>query len=219
MIKKRSESSKTLLYKPSVAFSNQLAAIENIEAKAAFVSGFCAERSAYLRLMESDADAYLRTKHLLPRSKRSFNSLSSDNLPPSIKAIAPKFGSNSADTLRKSQRHTKQIELLLDMVAKFTDPEVAPPAKDAKIAELKRRAAIATQLREIAEQSVYSLKREVQDLRKQLKLRENMFFALEREAESEISRLKDIINSHEICHLPSSTTVLQMKKSGGRDEK
>ncbi|MBB6557532.1 hypothetical protein HNP48_000196 [Acidovorax soli] len=217
MTNKRMSGRKAFANKPPVAFENQELALKNIDVKVRFVIDICdcyptnfsrlkaterARGDVYSGMTKQD---FLELATILPSSKRKFNAFTSEELPTSWRHIAPNFRSNAAETLRKDLKRSGEVERIIALV-RVLEKGVEEKPKIEKLASLKRQLALAVQLRVIAEHTIYSQKRTIDSLKKEVVAAENRYIALEKETKKIASELKRAIAKQEAS---GDTTALR----------
>lgn len=193
----KGEKAQTTTFKPSVAFGSEQEARENIELKIEFLIRLVKRKATTLTAIEMTDARFLELLRTLPDSKRKFNGLSTDVLSDDLRAVTPIFRSNAAITLRRHPDLTDRVEKVLDAIRQAVEGLSQPPKKVEKAAALSRQLKLANDLREIAEDTIYTQKRELETLRADVVSHKNKLESLRRAAEEnavvlrqEIKRLK-----------------------------
>lgn len=201
-------------FKPPVAFESESAAHANIELKIDFLKGVIERVPANISAINVADDKFLEILKTLPRSKNRFNGLSTDDLVEELKAGSPVFRRNAPITLRRNKVLTGRVEEVLGAISLAVDKLSQPPKKAVQVGRLVRQLKLSNTLREIAEETIYAQKRQIEKLRNEVAAYKNKLESLRRASEDcasgfrrEIKRLKgEVINevseSQKVVSLP-----------------
>ncbi|WP_338821174.1 hypothetical protein [Acidovorax temperans] len=193
----KDKKSSSTTFKPSVAFDSEQEGRANIELKIEFLMSVIRREAASLTAVDIPDERFFELLKTLPDSKRKFNGLSTDGLADELKGTYPIFRSNAPITLRRHPDLTDRVEKVLDAIRQAVEALSQPPKKVVKVAALSRQLKLANNLREIAEETLYAQKRELETLRADVVSYKNKLESLRRAAEEnavvlrqEIKRLK-----------------------------
>lgn len=193
----KSKKGPTTKFKPSVAFESERRAHANIELKIEFLKSVVERKAKNLAMVDIADEKLVELLKTLPDSKNTFNALSTDSLVEELRVGAPPFRTNGAPTLRRDKDLTRRVEKLLEAITQAIEKLSLPPEKVVRAAALSRQLKLSNTLREIAEDTIYAQKRQIEKLCSEVvsyknKL-ESLRWASEQSAETlrqEIKKLK-----------------------------
>lgn len=99
-------------------------------------------------------------RELLPATVRQFNLWQSQNLPEAVRITLPAFGKNANKTLHTAGLY-RDVQRVVDAVAASRTKTISKSRAE-RISEYQRNVDLAKRLREIAEDEVIRLKRQLQ---------------------------------------------------------
>jgi hypothetical protein len=146
--------------KPSVADVNQQRAKENIHVKIHIISSALKPQSSGPVSVDDVAyETSVAIRELLPATVRQFNLWQSEDLPEAIRIKAPVFGKNANKTLHAAELYN-DVQRTVDAVTASRAKAISESRAE-RISKYQGKADLANRLREIAEDEIIRLKRQL----------------------------------------------------------
>jgi|GEM_PF-6331302 len=176
--------------KPKVADANHSQAKENIQTKIAVISSAIKPQSgALVPVNDAGYEVSMAIRELLPTTVRQFNQWQSDDLPDAVRIKLPNFRRNANKTLHTACLY-EDVKRAVEAVS-YARVKATSDGRAERIVAYKAKADLAIRLREIAEDELIRLKKELLVARDQLDV-------LNRKLDELRSRVRDKSNPVDI---------------------
>lgn len=153
--------------KPSVADTNRQKAKENVHVKINIIaSALKPQSSGPVSVNDVAYDLSVGIRELLPSTVRQFNLWQSANLPEAIQNKVPVFGKNANKTLHATSLYD-DVQRIVNAVASSRAAAISESRAE-RISKYQSKADLAKRLREIAEDEVIRLKRQLRSAQDQI---------------------------------------------------